>query len=175
MDPFKLQGPSLGQILTQNQIRQQRQQRQQAEADRFVLDLGLGPCTIHLSNSASEKQRTLWLESQFPWTIDQGQPRIHWLQNPTHGSQPNADRLVEVLQGLTDSVAPDPPQITLHWYNFRDPVLDLAIEQLLPAVGAIVQRNQPLWIFDRQAYWCIELWPPELHWGQSPSAQSPSA
>lgn len=175
----RLNPRSIDQAIASQQIQAQRQQRQQAEAEALCTSLGLtqagGPsCAIYLSNSAIEKQRTRWLETRLPWMIDRGQVRIDWRQHPNQGygsgPQPPGALVGHLMLRLSELAISPSRVITLHWFNFCDPVLDLPLEQLRPSLGAIVSRNQPTWFFDHRADWCIELWPPDLHWGQWPQA-----
>jgi hypothetical protein len=176
----RLSPQSIGQSIAHNQIRDERQQRQWAEAMLLLERLGLlgsDNCAVYLSNSAQEKHCTRWLETEVPWWIDRGAVRIDWRLCPggEMGSQllvdhDFADRLTACLMEV--GVVAD-RLITVHWFNFCDPVLELPLGQLRSCLGAIGDRAQPVWFFDRQADWCVECWPVdgqrrgqmEVRWG----------
>jgi hypothetical protein len=139
-------------------------------------ELGLtgAGCAVYLSNSAMERQCTRWLETRVPWWIDRGLVRIDWRLCPVDRS--GSQFRIEDAQGLTefstcwaDVGVADDRLVTVHWFNFCDPVLELPFGQLRSCLGAIVQRGRPVWLFDRQACWCVEYWPGEgasdLCWG----------
>jgi hypothetical protein len=172
----RLSPSSIAHSIAHNDIQIQRQQRQGMEAELLLDTLGLvgADCAVFLSNSAPEKQCTRWLETRVPWWIDRGAVRIDWRLCPVERS--GSRSRIEEAEGLagfsvyfTDFGVADDRLITVHWFNFCDPVLELPWGALRPCLGAIVQRCQPVWLFDRQAGWCVEYWPTDgaadLRWG----------
>lgn len=156
---------SIAQSIAHDQIRDERLQRQWAEAELLLGLLGASDCAVYLSNSALEKHCTRWLETRVPWWIDQGSVRIDWRlcpgggmgsRLPVENDDDFADRLTACLMavgGAADRL------VTVHWFNFCDPVLELPWGQLRSCLGAIADRGRPVWFFDREAYWCVECWP----------------
>jgi hypothetical protein len=172
----RLSSPSIAQSIAHNEIQVQRQQRQRMEAELLLEELGLteADCAVYLSNSALEKQCTRWLESRVPWRVDRGAVRIDWRLCPMDRSSSksrieDAQESAELSACFTEFGVADDRLITVHWFNFCDPVLELPFGQLRSCLGAIVQRCQPVWLFDRQAGWCVEYWPTDgaadLRWG----------
>ncbi len=178
-------GQSIAQSIAHQQIRDQRQHRQWAEAVLLLGELGLAGaahCSVYLSNSALEKQCSRWLETQVEWWVDRGSVRVDWNRCPMDRSKSAVksecdaltatnfatrhDRLEDCFTDL--GVDPD-CRVTVHWFNFCDPVLELPLTELRLCLGAIALRDRPVWFFDRQANWCIEYWPADgsldLRWG----------
>jgi hypothetical protein len=184
----RLSPPSIAQSIAHNQIRDQRQQRQWTEAEVLLERLGLAgsaDCAVYLSNSLLEKQCTRWLETRVEWWVDRGSVRVDWGRCPADRSRSAIETSRNALMDsafttdcdrlgacLTDLGVESNCRVTVHWFNFCDPVLELPLVQLRPCLGAIARRGQPVWLFDRQANWCVEYWPmdgsTELRWGNWP-------
>lgn len=144
------------QVQLRQKIRQLKRQHDNQVAQQTLEQLGIASdrCTWLLPDDPRAIDCVEWLKYAFPWQWSQ----IDWSR--VGGSLcyacPKDSQLVPVFNQLCQQFQLGNPQVTIVWFNARNPVLQMELSVVQPNVLALFSHDWDTWIGSPQAGWCIE-------------------